>query len=502
MNPAGNTAVVPAHIIVADDSATERLFVSRIVQAMGHHVTNAVDGVQAVQLCYQHRPDLVILDLNMPRINGYQACRLLKSESDFADIPVILLTAAGGPSDRFWGLQTGADGYLTKDNVSEDIPRLVTEMLKRPASGGYADNVSRRASLVTEEYLLSRLAHLLDRCLFEATVVNELSKLAASLASYDDTVRAALSLVGRLFDHSATALMLADPGQDPPVALYIHKCRPAGPHFVESFAARTLEEWSRLLGQARLEPHSTILIDGAEPVGAEPPAEAVASFLSVPFSRGDKPTGLLALGGARPLAAAQESMRLLERIAPQVHLVVDNARLYREVHHLAITDGMTGLYNRRYADELLGHEFARSVRYQSPLSVLLMDIDLFKRINDHYGHATGDLVLQRIAKVLQSGVRSADIVGRYGGEEIIVILPQTLPDNALRTAERLRKAVRALAFPEIDDELRVTVSIGLSGWETASEDATDREALVRQADAALYEAKREGRDQIRVWPTA
>jgi diguanylate cyclase (GGDEF)-like protein len=150
-------------------------------------------------------------------------------------------------------------------------------------------------------------------------------------------------------------------------------------------------------------------------------------------------------------------------------------------------------------DELLAHEIQRCARYGSSLSVLLIDIDRFKRINDSHGHAAGDAVLQRLAGSLRLGVRSADVIGRYGGEEILVVLPQTPPDRALRTAERLLEIVRALTFRTTDAEFRVTVSIGVSGWEEVPADRKEQSRLVRRADRALYEAKRAGRDRARMW---
>lgn len=490
----------PARIVVADDSATSRRLIARILEAEGHQVIAVGNGIEAVQTCYSQRPDLVVLDLTMPLLNGHQACRLLKSDPAIADTPVILLTSSERATDRFWGLKTGADEYLTKDDVAEALPQAVASLVRKGRARSDERQESVRAEPATEEALLSRVAELLDRQLFEVTVMNELSALASLQEEYDDTVKAVLRLIGRLFDHRATVLFLFYSGQERlRVELYVHKAKAATQAFLDALIAKTIgemEEWADTSLMTNVDP---IVVDDVPPDRVETPASTLVGYQRVPIQRGDSTVGVLALGSSRTLVMGAETLHLVRRIASQAHLVIENARLYREVHQSAITDGLTGLYNRRYAEELLHHEIQRSARYGSSLSVLLIDVDNFKHINDGYGHAAGDAVLQRITGSLRFGLRSADVIGRYGGEEIIVVLPQTPPDSALRTAERLLEIVRALTFRKIDEGLRVTISIGVSGWDKVPADRGEHALLLRRADQALYEAKRAGRDRVRLW---
>ncbi len=489
-----------ACIVIADDSATSRRLTAGILEALGHRVIAVENGIEAVQACLEQHPDLVVLDLTMPLLNGYQACRLLKSDSAIAETPVILLTASDRAMDRFWGLKTGADEYLTKEDVAEALPQAVESLLRKARARSGERQASVQDGPATEEALLSRVAGLLDRQLFEVTVMNELSILTDLREQYDDTVKTVLRLIGRLFDHRATALFLFYPGQESlRVELYVHKAKATTQEFLDALIAKTIgemEEWADASLMTNVVP---VVVDDVPPEQGGTPASTLVGYQRVPIHRSDSTVGVLALGSSRPLVMGEETLRLIRRVASQAYLVIENARLYREVHQLSITDGLTGLYNRRYAEELLQHEIQRGARYGSSLSVLLIDVDNFKRVNDGYGHAAGDAVLQRIAGSLRFGLRSADVVGRYGGEEVIVVLPQTPPESALRTAQRLLEIVRALRFHKIDEGLSVTISIGVSGWDKVPDDRGEQSLLLRKADQALYEAKRAGRDEARMW---
>ncbi len=165
-----------------------------------------------------------------------------------------------------------------------------------------------------------------------------------------------------------------------------------------------------------------------------------------------------------------------------------------KVETLAITDSLTELFNRRHFGNTIEKEFNRTIRYQSPTSCLMIDIDYFKKINDEYGHRAGDLVLKEIAKIIKSCIREIDTVARWGGEEFIVLLPETKQDNALQAAERILEAVSGYQFSGIPGQ--ITVSIGVASVPEASIDTADK--LIHTSDVALYEAKAKGRNRVEV----
>lgn len=172
---------------------------------------------------------------------------------------------------------------------------------------------------------------------------------------------------------------------------------------------------------------------------------------------------------------------------------VELARANMELERMARMDDQTGLSNRRYVMERLDEELRRAQRHGTPLSVMLLDLDHFKSVNDTYGHLAGDAVLQQTARVIQAAMRASDVKGRFGGEEFVTIMPQTGLDGAALFAERLRIAIGAQIHRDLDVDFRVTCSIGVAAFGPGAASLSD---LLRQADRALYEAKRLGRDRI------
>ena len=172
--------------------------------------------------------------------------------------------------------------------------------------------------------------------------------------------------------------------------------------------------------------------------------------------------------------------------------------LYKLQHKLseaATHDALTGLPNRRAADDFMAQEALRAQRQGTPLSALMVDIDFFKKVNDQHGHAAGDHVLQTLARLLQERIRATDLASRWGGEEFLVLLPDTPPTGALKLAEQLRQAVQSTPFVWQQKTVPVTISIGAATWSSGPFHAN---ALIAQADAALYDAKRSGRNCVRL----
>jgi diguanylate cyclase (GGDEF)-like protein len=181
--------------------------------------------------------------------------------------------------------------------------------------------------------------------------------------------------------------------------------------------------------------------------------------------------------------------------AKQVGVSLERARLFQEVQGLALTDPLTGLQNRRSLFELGRVEFARARRMNRPFCCMMLDLDRFKQVNDTYGHPVGDQVLREFASRCKSSVREMDLIGRYGGEELIVLLPETDRKTALQVAERLRATVAATPVKILDKEISVTTSIGVA---TQDENTTQLETLIARADQAMYIAKHRGRNQVAI----
>jgi len=226
-------------------------------------------------------------------------------------------------------------------------------------------------------------------------------------------------------------------------------------------------------------------------------AAPAGSFLSVPLRSKRGILGAMNFNRPRADGFNVQEIRLAEAIAAQASLAIANARLYQQTLELSFTDALTGVPNRRQLFLRLENELSRSLRFADPLSLLMIDLDLFKRINDAHGHTVGDGVLRGVALALRRNIRKIDIVARYGGEEFCVVLPRVAKPEAMEVAEKLRHAVAAatLPGPEGQPPLSVTISVGVA---TLGEDAQDIAGLIEKADSALYEAKRLGRDRVAV----
>ncbi|MEA3459275.1 MAG: diguanylate cyclase [Chloroflexota bacterium] len=218
----------------------------------------------------------------------------------------------------------------------------------------------------------------------------------------------------------------------------------------------------------------------------------VHAWMGIPLIVKGKVIGLLTIDNEKPDVYNEEMAQMAQAYANQAAVAIENARLYEETEHLALTDALTGLYNRRHFYELLGRQMELAKGYDNHLSLIMLDIDYFKAYNDTYGHLAGDALLTELAKILRRDTRKADITARYGGDEFAILLPYTDKERAVVLAERIRAGVEGYDFG--DDEVRlpagkVTVSLGVA---TCSEDTMEPEALVNAADMALLKAKGQG----------
>ncbi|GMV44319.1 MAG: hypothetical protein AMXMBFR64_60350 [Myxococcales bacterium] len=221
-------------------------------------------------------------------------------------------------------------------------------------------------------------------------------------------------------------------------------------------------------------------------------AQMSGSFVGIPARFSDNRVGVLAFGRRRLDAFEASYVDFLQIVTNHVAMVIRNARLYERMKELATQDELTGLANRRYLLQRMEHEFRRHKRFGTPMAVLMVDVDHFKRVNDRYGHPAGDAVLREVARALESAVRDVDVVGRYGGEEFSVVLPSTRSDAALLVADKVRLAVQERCTRP-GDEGAVTVSVGVG---VASETTDTVHSLIDIADQALYRAKTGGRNRV------
>jgi two-component system cell cycle response regulator len=478
VNPAASTQAPPdkdlvPRVLVCDDSAVVRRMLRLTFEAEGYAVESAESGEDAFARCLRSSYDLVVSDIRMGTLSGVQLCRLLRSDPAHKSTPIILLTAADDPRSRFWGRHAGADAYLVKDAM---MGSLVSEA-KRLLRDKHHDPAPVKPSPSRAEPL-ARLSEVLDELLFEAVVARDIRALADGAHTRRDLATALFDVCSEVASYRYLVLTLA--GVDGPS----HHLHVRGP-FPEKPTALALAA----LALGRIEPDEVDLHHAGAVIG---PAERIASGELVTFplrARGERAGEIMVFGGEKYVGGRDRMTLAL--VARELGIVVQNLFLLEETSRLARTDALTGLANRRHADDRLAYEIARARRNKQALSIALCDVDHFKHINDSCGHLMGDEVLVRIGKTIARSLRTVDIAGRWGGEEFMLVLPDTPIEGARVAVERIRAAIEAHgAIP--NGPSRVTLSAGVTSFVEGDE----AETMVRRADAALYRAKENGRNRV------
>ncbi|MBI9050706.1 MAG: GGDEF domain-containing protein [Anaerolineaceae bacterium] len=218
------------------------------------------------------------------------------------------------------------------------------------------------------------------------------------------------------------------------------------------------------------------------------------SMIFVPMIRDQQVTGLLSVQAKNSNQFTTYHQTVLELIAPYAASALENASLFSKIETLAITDELSGVYNRHHFNRTLKHEFERNQRYHRSLSLIIMDIDNFKEINDQYGHICGDAVINQYGTLFKANVRKSDIIARFGGDEFVVIMPETTAEQAKIVAEKFKSLSNDYQFEFQGKEIQITVSIGLAEVDQTSD--LKPEDLIHKADFAMYQAKKRGRNQV------
>lgn len=472
-----SASIVRPRILLVDDSPFQLLVLRRMLENAGFAVTTAQNGAEALAQLQPPQPEIVISDCQMPVLDGYQLCRLIKDDPATQAIPVILLTAQARGLARFWAQTCGADVFLTK---SGDFTALLAAVQGfERAAPPPSEALPPAAGPQGHPDVQLRLAQVLERRLVESALHSAIARLYRPDADTAALLASAVELLDGLVGDGALLLAFGGAGK-----AYLTGVRGAA---VSDAQAEQLAAGLRL--QLALPSHvePTWRQTGeAKTTQLELQQRIIAAAVAGEPSAGGM--GVLAdqatWASFEPylLSAARELGHLL---------TLEQKRL--ELLRLATEDALTGLHNRRHVLGLLERHFSRARRYCQPLTVCMLDIDHFKSFNDRFGHQTGDAVLRCVARQLRSAVRDLDEVGRIGGEEFLVVLPDTPLAGGLTAAERIRKCVESAREPALPAGEVMTISAGVAEW-SGSED--DLELLVARADAALYRAKAGGRNRV------
>ncbi len=461
-------------VLVVDDSSTIRRRVVHKLQDMDFEITEASSAEEALDITLEQAFDLVVSDIEMEAITGVQLCRVLRGDPGMADIAFVLLTAAKGAHTRFWGRKAGADVYLAKEDMDDELVPAVKELM-----AGRNPRDSRSPEILGTP--LERVSAVLDHHLFNVVVQSDVRRLMDYVNDRGEFGERALSLAAEVIGCPYLVLQLLGPS-GPTYSILARGPWPEG-DAMPGLAALGIPEKS--LSAVRV----TLDQDSKFGTGCEVVAGRSQTFK---IQVGEEVLGALQVFGGAHLCGDVD-LRNAQLVADSLGVVVKSLFLVEETRQLALTDGLTGLYNRRHATKRLEEEIARARRNNKGLCVAMCDVDHFKAINDEFGHGAGDRVLQQIAASLTEYVRRNDIVARWGGEEFLVIFSEIKLTAARIVAERLRG--RLANTPQVDDgPEQISVSIGLSMLRPG----VTADALIEQADQALYRAKARGRNRVEV----
>lgn len=474
-------------VLVVDDSEVTRAILARTLRGAGFEVLEARDGAEGAMAALREQPAVVITDLEMPTMDGFPLLRLLKADPASSHIPVLILTSHAEAASRYWSLRTGADAYLTKDHDPQHlvatVARLVEKSATAPREASAVESLDSQALGPVE--VLARVARHLDTSLLQATVVNTLLETGMAAADFDAAAQGSLEILGQVADSSFLALAVAELHSGLVHILLQDPIRDAD-----------VETLARLLVQTlSLPPDVPVEIRyGGERRGDVEVEIDRALWMPLPLRDAE---GVLAVMPRDPHGFDGVTIDLIEALTRHLALVLDNARLSQRLHELSTVDGLTRQLNHRVIYDRLSEELERARRYRYPLSIVLCDFDHFKEVNDTYGHLAGDAVLREGAVVLRRCLRGTDLLGRYGGEEFLAVLPQVDLDAARQAAERLRVGLESarVRLPG-GAEVRITASFGVASRDEL-QGPLSSDLLVSLADRRLYEAKGAGRNRVR-----
>ena len=380
--------------------------------------------------------------------------------------------------------------------MSEDIAflrrRLERERLARKQAEHIAEEKSRALflkgedleSALTEERKARKEIETLRSALEAFTAKLDAEEIVQSLHQFLNSAVAGRSTT--LYLRADNRLQIINAREDASAA------GPAVSYYDDELSSKV---WAWLNTQ---EKPSVIEISTGQDEGAElfTIQAGTRSLLVLPLTAQGRIIGCLTSEAGESGAFNDSNIRFASALANEASVALENARLFREVERLSLTDPLTGLRNRRGFMDDARRNIDIAIRHKHPLSVLMLDIDHFKRVNDTYGHATGDKVLAGIALVCRKHMRTTDLLARFGGEEFCFLFPETTAENALLLAERLRVAISGVRFEAEAERFSVTISIGIS--ECLGAEAS-LENLLARSDEALYQAKNTGRNRVVIW---
>lgn len=475
-------------ILLVEDSDTQLKFLKEGLEASGFEVETATNSSEAYKKVYSCTPDIVVSDIMMPAIDGYHLCRMIKNVEETKKIPVILLTILEKKIDGFWGKKAGAQLFLSKSiDIKELVSNINATVRRYPVPEEYKKALAAKEDL--DNSAQTRLNSILNDLLMKSVFSNEFRNLSDFLNYERILVEKLFSLLNSFVEYHAAGIYFASPDDFAQNILYIDTL---GRNLSKNLLSDINYDFFR-----KMEDHKTIKDSKFEVVRMLLGKELDYNFsdltskIIIPLVFDKKLIGGICFYTRQEVDYS--SFKYFDIMISELLAIFKMKYQYTEKEFMSVLDGLTGLYNRRQFEIGLEQEHNRTKRHPSDFSLAILDIDFFKKVNDTYGHQYGDYVLKTVADLMKQSFRKTDLLYRYGGEELIMIMPETNIEGAIIPVQRLRRMVEEYDFEYNGVKAKVTVSIGLTMNYQKFATAAD---ILKSADDALYEAKEGGRNRV------
>ncbi|MEC4983856.1 MAG: diguanylate cyclase [Oscillatoria sp. PMC 1068.18] len=496
-------------LLIVDDNPHNLRLLATLLVEKGYKVRKAINGQLALTAVRTTHPELILLDINMPEINGFEVCKQLKANPETSEIPIIFLSALNEAVDKVKAFEVGGSDYITKPFQFPEVLARVENQIARKNLQNQLQQQTRKLAL--QNLILQQEIEERKRVEAEIRFLLTTSKAISNSpdfhAALEVTLRQVCEIInwdfGEAWIPNEQGTMLESSrgwyGRNSSLRKFRQKSEKltfapnvglAGriwlsqkPEWIEDISnvSKKICIRSRIADEVNLK----------------------ATF-GVPIIVDDLVLAIIVLYKQTSLKKEPHLIELVEAVANQLGSFIQQKKaeaaireVNQELKRIANIDGLTGVANRRKFDEYLHSEWRRMFREKLPLSLLLCDVDFFKNYNDAYGHLAGDDCLKQVAQALEKNVkRPGDLVTRYGGEEFAIILPNTDAEGAMYVAETIRSLVENLKIVHQHSLVSkyVTLSVGVVSKIPTGD--LNSSAFVALADEALYQAKKQGRNQV------
>ncbi len=465
-------------ILIVDDSKTQRINLKNILQNYNVKIFEAENGIEGLKKTFEVMPDLVISDVIMPELNGYGLSYLVTNNEYTKHIPIIILTSQDKKIDKLWGLKSGAKKFLIKGIEPDKLINHIEELFKNYSKKELdAITLKKLKKIEPQSFVLD----IFDEILKKTVINEELYKLQEYIENENNFITKVFTFLDLIFDFTFAGIYKESIHEKKLFLKVNEKCS-------EKIKDKLREKLISITENKKI--FQELKIKGINLNFLSSSEDFIPEYITEFYYNFENKYKYALIIFHKYKLKTQLIKNLLEKgfnLLFNLNRSIDTAIL------LSIIDVLTGAYNRRYLEDILKKEFEKFLRYNHLFSIIMMDIDHFKKINDTYGHQAGDEILKHLVQTVKNIVRKSDIIARYGGEEFCIVSYESKKDDAIYLAERLRNTIKNSVVVYKDKKIKYTVSFGVT---TINKKVNNHEELLRKADAALYRAKNSGRDRV------